>query len=255
MDVCLDAYDQSQELRRRGALLQARDQLLVCSRDPCPKALQGDCVTWLDEVETALPSVVFEARDPSGRDLTDVRVRVDGRPLLDHLDARAVSLDPGLHTFSFESPAGTAADQQVLLRDGAKMRTVPVQLTPRPVTAPEPPVAPSGPSRAPAYVAGATGVVALGLFAGFALSGRSAYESCKLVGCSDGERSSINTRFDVADVSVGVAAFALGAATYLFFSGRSSAPAAASPAISLGGFSLSAAADTRGPSVGISYSR
>jgi hypothetical protein len=254
VDACLDAYDQSQELRRRGALLRARDALLVCSRDPCPKALQGDCVAWLAEVETALPSVVFEARDPAGHDVTDVRVKVDDKPLLDRVDERAVSLDPGLHTFSFQSAAGVAPDQQVLLRDGAKMRAIPVQLGPRPDAPSGEAVASSAPSRLPAYVAGAAGVVALGLFAGFGLSGRASYESCAS-GCSDDERSSIKTRFTVADVSLGVSVVALGAAAYLFFRGGASASPAAPPPVSVGGFSFVAAADPRAPFVGLTYSR
>jgi hypothetical protein len=64
---------------------------------------------------------------------------------------------------------------------------------------------------------GVTGFTVLGLRA---RSGEEALERCK-PNCSDGRVDSVKARYLLANVSIGVGALALGAATYLFLSGSS----------------------------------
>jgi hypothetical protein len=116
--ACTDAYAQSQTLRDARRLKAAREQLRTCSRPACPAFIVADCAGWLDAVEKSLPTVVLSAKDGAGRDLLDVRVAVDGQPLVTKLDGHAVEMDPGPHAFRFDLADGTTATQQALVKEG-----------------------------------------------------------------------------------------------------------------------------------------
>src|SRR5262249_35056857 len=98
-EVCASASERAQQLRDDGKLRAAREQLVACAQRRCPSVIQGFCERLLSEVESDLPSVVVTARDAQGRDLEDVRVTVDGTPLVEHLGGTALWVDPGAHTF------------------------------------------------------------------------------------------------------------------------------------------------------------
>src|SRR4051794_5488755 len=80
--VCLDAASKGQASRDKHALIEAREQFRACAAAQCPAVVQRDCASWLVEVEQNLPTVVVTAKDGTGGDLVDVKVVVDGRPLL-----------------------------------------------------------------------------------------------------------------------------------------------------------------------------
>jgi hypothetical protein len=189
--ACLDAASKGQRLRDQHKLVEAREQLRVCAAAGCPGVVQTDCAGWLADVEKALPSVVVTAKDGAGADLIDVKVSVDGQPLVSKLDGQAVPMNAGPHTFHFESAAGASVDRQVLVREGAKNQTVAVVLVKvaTPVTAAQPPTnagaepqqpespAPSPESSPPSgsawktvgFVVGGAGIVGLGLATVFGL--------------------------------------------------------------------------------------
>jgi hypothetical protein len=127
--VCTDAYAEAQSLRDAHKLLQAREQLRVCSQPACTAFIVKDCTEWLAAVESSLPTLVFSAKDRAGRDLLDVRVTVDGQPLVSRLDGQAVAVDPGPHTFRFEQADGTSATQQLLVKEGDRNVGVAVLLS------------------------------------------------------------------------------------------------------------------------------
>ena len=79
---CVEADDRAQSLRREGKLAEVRAQLAICADPVCPGLVRDDCSQRLDELERVQPSVVFEAKDDAGNDLTAVKVTVDGSPLL-----------------------------------------------------------------------------------------------------------------------------------------------------------------------------
>jgi hypothetical protein len=155
--VCTEAYDQGQSLRDAHKLRQAREQLRVCSQPACATFIVKDCEAWLEAVERSLPTLVFSAKDPAGRDLLDVRVTIDGQPLVSALDGQAVPVDPGPHTFRFEQADGTSATQQVLVKEGAKNVDVSVLLSradaPAPRDAPRTSPQPLPPSSSPRQAA------------------------------------------------------------------------------------------------------
>jgi hypothetical protein len=186
----------------------------------------SDCQRWLGEVEQNTPTVVLAARDADGHDLNDVAVQLDDRPFVDRLDASPHPLDPGEHVFRFRRD-GREVTERVILRTGEKARVITVQIEPRRIvsvpssSAMQPSDSPPG-SRTPvpAYAFGGVGLVALGGFAYFGLTGRDAYFDAKAAcspSCSASEVSTAKTKLLVADVFLGASLLSLGAATYFFF--------------------------------------
>lgn len=122
--ACVAASEDAQALRDAGRLVDARALLIVCAQNTCPPLVRKDCAEWLVDVAANLPTVVLSARDAAGRDLTDVRVSVDGHILTEAMDGRAVFLDPGGHVLRFEVPGTAPLEQRVILRQGEKNRVV-----------------------------------------------------------------------------------------------------------------------------------
>ena len=144
--ACLQAASDGQTSRNAHKLIDARARFRLCAGIACPSVVQAQCVSWLAEVERSLPTVVVTAKDAAGADLVDVKVTVDGVPFATKLDGGAVPLDPGPHTFHLELADGTARDEPVVVREGAKDQSIAVVLRrPGEEAAPAPP----SPSPAP----------------------------------------------------------------------------------------------------------
>jgi len=133
---CLAASESSLSLRGQHKLREARAQLLICSEHSCPSDIRRDCVRRVDEINAAIPTIVFEIKDAAGDDLTEVKVRVDGEPLAQRLDGSALSIDPGPHAFAFEA-GGRSVQKQFVIREGEKERRERIVLA-APVVAPAP---------------------------------------------------------------------------------------------------------------------
>ncbi len=221
---CADAYVSGQHLLREHHLGRAREQLLVCARDPCPRALQPECTQWLADAERAMPSVVVDVREAAGAPVRGARLSIDGVDRSELLDGTTRKIDPGQHVFRASADGHAAVDRTLLLREGEKSRLVVFELAPLPVTtAPEAtPRAGERPSFVPAGVAGGVGVVALGVFAGFGVGGLSIRQSlaaCRPE-CAPSRVAAGNTDWIVADASLGAAAVSLGLASYFFLHAR-----------------------------------
>lgn len=125
--TCIATNENSQKLRREKKLREALEELKICSQPTCPSAVQRDCTQWLREVEAALPSLSFSAKDGAGADLTDVRVDMDGQLILQQLDGSSVPVDPGKHTFTFSHEGDAEATQEILVSEGDKARKIEVR--------------------------------------------------------------------------------------------------------------------------------
>ena len=220
---CANAYEQAQRTRKNGELRASQKNLLVCTNPVCPAVLRDDCLRWADEVERAMPTVVFAVRDPAGQDVTDVRVLVDGVLLAEKVDGKAHAIDPGSHTLRFESEGSVAVEQVVVILEGEKLRTLSVTLpSAAPVETAGPPKVEGEPARpipASVYVLGAIGIVGLGGFAYFGLKGKSeksTLDDCK-PGCDPADVDHAKRTFLYGDVALGVGVVSLGIATALFF--------------------------------------
>jgi hypothetical protein len=239
IQACATGYEEGQRLKENGELRRAREQLRVCATEPCPGPMISDCARWFTEVEGLMPSAVVRATDAAGREVTDVRVLFDGALLLERLNGRAADVDPGEHVFRFEPASGPPEERRVLIHEAEKGQRIEVRFGEAPPAAPvaEPARRGSGspsPSHSPpiaAYVAGAVGVVALGSFALFGITGLHGREDllpCRGA-CSDAAVDKVQRDFLAADISLGISVVAFGVATILWLAHREAETPAAAP--------------------------
>jgi len=226
--ACVQASDKAQTLKGDGKLIDAREQLLACAREACPAPVRKDCTRRLAELEDALPSIVIGAKDSSGKDVIDVKVSIDGVVVLEKLDGKAISVDPGAHTFKFEHATLPAVTEQVLVQQGVKNRPFTVSF---PAPAPPPHSDPPKP-RIPlgTWILGGVGVVAIGGFAVLGLGARSRANELRSTcapTCASEDVDGLRRRMLFADVALGVGVLALGGATLVW--GLSSRGAEPSP--------------------------
>lgn len=229
---CAAAYEQGQEDRSEGKLGAAQSRFVVCAQATCPAFIQSDCTVWLDELHTAMPTVVIAARDPNGNDALNVKVTLDGTPVLSVLDGKPLAIDPGQHRFRFELEGAEPVEQQVVVEQGEKDRVVRVSFD---TVGPGAPIAnpyaqPAAPEsqktkgsvrlRRYSYIAG--GVAGAGIvgFAVLGLVGKSEESHLDNLRCaphcSQGDVDAIRTKYVLADVSLGVGLAALAAGVTLF---------------------------------------
>jgi hypothetical protein len=256
---CVAASEEAQLLGIKKQLVAERAQLLLCARAECPSVVKHDCEGWLAEVDANLPSVVLDAKDSSGHDVGDVRVQVDGRPLVDHLDGKAVSLDVGQHVFRFERSGEVAVEQTVIVHEGEKNRLIVAAFGAVPQAATEgppaaspaaPPSAPPSPSQAssvssplpeglPAsshwsvptatWILGGVGLVALGFATFFEVEQLNTYNSdlnngCGPSGCTDADKQPIQNERIAAGISLGVGVAALAVGAIVLFTSNPQGP-------------------------------
>src|SRR5438067_7939921 len=126
-DACNAAYEDADLLvhgKTSAKLLEARDDLHVCSAASCKAWMVKDCTKWLVDVEARIPSVVVTATDEVGAHVVDAAITADGNAFSSRLDGRAVEIDPGEHVFVLTLPDGRTATQRALVREGQKAQPV-----------------------------------------------------------------------------------------------------------------------------------
>jgi hypothetical protein len=209
---CADAYEATQRERAAGHLLAARTDGIFCAQASCPDVLREDCAKWAGELGASIPSLVVEARGPSGELLSDVRVQQDGAPFKDHLDGRSQEVDPGRHRFRFEAAGFVPSERELVVLEGHETQhlSVTLALLPKPALARR---------RVPAasYALAGVGVLGLASFAYFGLSGnqkKSELSSCEPA-CARSLRAPIQRDYLVADVSLGVSLVSFGVSAWL----------------------------------------
>lgn len=203
---CYDAHEAGQLHRKRGELHQARVSFATCGAPSCPSIVQRDCVTWAAELSREQPSVVLAVVGPDGRDVGSARATLDRAPAA--LDGHAVELDPGEHRLHVEAPGAPPVDQRFTLREGERARRIKVVVGEEPAprrTSPE----------AATWILGGVGVVSLASFGTFAVMGKSRENELARTcdaRCTDDEVASVRRSYVAADVSLGIAVLAAGAA-------------------------------------------
>jgi hypothetical protein len=219
--ICLTSYVRAQTARQDGKLRASRQALVLCGAASCPAAIRADCVRWLGEVDQATPTIVLSCTGPDGRERTDARVSIDGQPLANRLDGRALAIDPGSHVVRFELPEGGGVETDFVAREGEHDRpvagTFPVIVRHESATVERR----SRPVPLASWILGGVGVGALGTAATFASigwwgnPGWSSLQSCK-GSCPPDEVSTTRAHFAVADVSAAIGIVALAIAAYLY---------------------------------------
>jgi hypothetical protein len=233
---CASAAEEGQRQRDTRHLLAARRSFLVCAAEGCPSIVQKDCTAWIADLDRTTPSIVVRAHDAHGRDITDVRVVMDGTPLVEQLDGSAVAVDPGPHSIRYETRS-SVREERILVAIGEKNRVLAVEIPDPPGAVPSAsrPEAESRPGsvasvRPPtlAFVLGGVSLLALGSFAFFELRGQADYrqlrDSCAPThSCLESDVDDVRTKFVAAGLSLGAGVLALAAATWLTLSTRSGA--------------------------------
>jgi hypothetical protein len=219
--ACLDAAGEGQKLRDNGAYLEARGRFIACAAEECPGEVRKGCVGWLGELDKLIPTVVFGAR-ARDRELSDVRVSVDGVLATERIDGKPVAVDPGEHHFRFERAGEPDIEQTAVLMAGEKERPITVRFgadEPEgpPALPPAQPISPgeprqagekassSGSSRTTALALGALGLAAFTAGAALDLSGYVFVQQCGGdPSCSGShERAEVEWRFVAGDVLLG----------------------------------------------------
>jgi hypothetical protein len=150
-DACVRAVEHAQVVRLDGKLREAREGFVTCARPVCPEAIRRDCTRWVTEVDASLPSVVFDAVWADGRDVIKMTVLLDGEVLAGAERGRAVSLDPGEHTFRLEAAGAAPIEMRHVIREGEKNRILHVTFSPTARLEGTPPASPppAAPAEAP----------------------------------------------------------------------------------------------------------
>lgn len=143
---CAEISEYAQRLRKEGKYVEALGALNMCARASCPALVQRDCSQWREEVQAASPSVVLGAKDETGNDVVDVRVLIDGTPVADSLDGRAIQVNPGIHTFRFERARSVPIEWKILIREGEKRRPLTPKFADDDHSAPTPPLVATQPA-------------------------------------------------------------------------------------------------------------
>ncbi len=224
---CVKAAEDAQSQRSNHQLRAARLKFLLCAQPTCPAVVRNDCSGWLADVDKVMPSVVVQARDTRGVELTDVRVSVDGDVLAERLDGLAIPVDPGVHLFQFERAGVPPLQQQILIREGEKGRALPITLA----AVASPPAVPERPVHRTPPLTYVFGGLAVGGFAGWAYFGLNGiHEAHEIAGmpcaptqtCDPGLVAAARRHLIAGDVSLAVGLLSTGAAAYIYFSDRRS---------------------------------
>jgi hypothetical protein len=216
-DACLSAPVDGQKLRRADKLVDAHDKFALCAQRKCPARIVQECTRWLHEVDDITPSIVAAARDSQGGDLLDVRVSVDGQPMAD-MSARAMVLDPGPHKLVFRRVGSADIEQEVLLHEGEKNRAITATFKTKELPPPPPPPVLERPIPLVVWILG--GVAAVGGVTFIALGAAGVSErgsDCSPAGCTQAQKSSIESKFYVGDASLGIGVIALVTGGVFFF--------------------------------------
>jgi hypothetical protein len=249
---CVDAAENGQTLRDAHKFVEAREQLRSCAREQCPPAVRRDCVKWLAEVESSLPTMVITAKDGRGSPVVDVTVTVEGKVLVTQLNGLAIPMNPGLHTLHFRSADGVTLDQRVVVKEGERNQVVAVVLDspPPPPSERPPPVVPKAEStpesrgsstppsgsgaRTAGWITAGAGVATLGVAAYFGIRTLSLKSDRDAI-CAPGVPCTSQEAFDddhqaridqlVALVLTGVGAAAVGVGAWLVLSSPRAATA------------------------------
>ena len=119
---CLSASENSLTLGSEHQLRAARAQLLVCAAASCPADVRKECTSRVADVNAAMPTIIFEARDAAGNDVSAVRVTMDGQRLAARLEGAPFSIDPGEHAFSFEMDGQPVVQKTFVIHESEKDR-------------------------------------------------------------------------------------------------------------------------------------
>jgi hypothetical protein len=234
LDACLAAHEQGQIARKHDKLLDARRAFATCAVDACPKLARDDCSTWLGEVEALVPTIELVVKGANGDAVPSARCTLDGVAIEAPLERRAIAVDAGVHALHCEADGVAPFDRAIAVASGEKGRRIEIALeatkpipvptptaTSIPTSIPTKPAPSPPPSPVPLFIAGGVAVAAFATFAYLGETGVSTEDNlratCKPY-CAESAVSAVRTRYNVADVFLGVGLVATGVTAWFYFS-------------------------------------
>ncbi len=139
--ACAAARDAATKLRAGKHLREAREPLATCSAASCPADVRRACTKAAADVDAAMPTVAFTAKDPSGAEVSAVKVTIDGQPA-DAADGDVLQIDPGKHELTFTADPWAPVTRTLTLAEGNR-RTETVTFAKAPAAAPPADAAPA----------------------------------------------------------------------------------------------------------------
>lgn len=232
-ETCSSAYERTQTEKLAGHYVAASAAALECSQLQCNSAIVQECVRFYSALEQETPTLVFSARKAEGGELTDVRVEMDGKVVAEQITGRPFAADPGPHNFVFIHKKRGLLRLSETARVGDKARVLEVTFA-DPNAKPDAAKGDAVPEKkggvpVATWVLGGIGIVGLGAFTYFRVSGVSDYnrmnsdppEGCT-PNCNPAEVDDVRKKFTYSYVSLGVGAAALVGAGAFFLANRSS---------------------------------
>jgi hypothetical protein len=216
--ACTQAYEQAQVSRRNNQLKRAREELKVCAREACPAIVRSDCITWLDEVQAIYPSLAIRAVK-DGSDIASVKVTEDNEVVATRLDGSSLDVEPGEHSFLFETEGAPPVNVTIVARERQKDRIVPVNFVSAShavqAGAETTTTSYSRPTPVGVWVLAGVGVAGIATFAALGTIGTNqinALSGTCSPNCTSDQVSPIKTDYVVADIGLGVGSAALAGA-------------------------------------------
>jgi hypothetical protein len=202
MQTCIASNEKSISSRKAGKFHDAIQELRTCASDSCLADIRSVCQQRISEINAAMPSIVFGAKDGNGADLTAVKVIVDGHPLSDVLDGSAIPVDPGQHVFVFEVVGQPRLERSFVIREGEKRRREVIVIGASMPARGETPSGGHGSRGTIGLVIGGVGIagVAVGSVLGLMASSKwtSSKQECGTAGCSALDHAAATTDHDSA---------------------------------------------------------
>jgi len=117
-EQCIDANEAAQKLIRSGSFAEARPHVEMCQSPSCPELVRTDCADLAKAMVQTMPTIRFEAHDAKGNPVTNVKITMDGKVIAERIDATPITVDPGKHSFEFESPGLPRTSKAISLNAG-----------------------------------------------------------------------------------------------------------------------------------------
>jgi hypothetical protein len=234
VNECFAANEKSIALRAASKLREARGQLAICQSQSCPAEVRPVCDRRLDEVNAAIPTLIFDVKDAAGNDVADVRVDMDGQALGDRLNGSAIALDPGEHTFLFKVSGAQVAKKTFVLKQTEKNRLERIVLgtavaaapsrAPSPATTTDTSASSWSAQKTFALLSGIVGLAGVGVGTGFGLSASSQWSQaqrdcgngCLPSSLAQAERTDAQSAATLSTISFSVGAAGLLGASILW---------------------------------------
>jgi hypothetical protein len=191
-----------------------------------PPLISEQCMSWMQELDKSIPSVVLSVSDADAHERFDALVTIDGSET-GPLRATSILLDPGEHTFRCVLPGEAPLEMRRVILEGEHDQLVRFEYPRRaPRRMPLQPLATNAPRPLPWYVVvlGSTALVATGVWAYFGVSGLWGDPSALTLShcspyCSPSDHQAVHDKLIIADVA-GIAALAAVAATVILYATR-----------------------------------